>query len=171
MNNSPTPPGESQGKIAPDIPKTTASQHENHFQYKYKLHWHVLLVHFPTAAFLGSFAFMVLHLFTQTTCFETSTYIILISGAVVMIPTTISGWITWKKKYKGAKGKIFNNKIRISFAMIAVSIIMVLYRTIFVTDVIDAFHNFWHYLFYAGGALLFLGAVAEGFFGGRLNHR
>ena len=139
--------------------------------YKYKWHWHVLFVHFPISAFLGSFTFMVLHLITQTSCFELSAFMALIAGAFVMIPTTISGWITWKKKYKGTKGKIFLNKIRISFAMIVVSIGMVIYRSTFVTEDLDVLHNAWHFLFYVGGTLLFVGAVAEGYFGGRLNHR
>ncbi len=139
--------------------------------YEYKWHWHVLLVHFPTSAFLGSFVFMVLHLVTMTTCFELSAFVSLILGALVMIPTTISGWITWKRKYKGIKGKIFLNKIRISFSMIVVSIGMVIYRSTFVTEDLDVLHNAWHFLFYVGGTLLFVGAVAEGYFGGRLNHR
>ncbi len=40
-----------------------------------------------------------------------------------MLPTTATGWVTWKKSYKGAMGKLFLNKIRIAFGMIALSIV------------------------------------------------
>jgi hypothetical protein len=150
---------------------STQIRSANQVEYKYKWHWHVLLIHFPISAFLGSFAFMVLHLITQTSCFELSAFVALIIGAFVMIPTTISGWTTWKKSYKGYRSKIFLSKIRISFTMIAISVALIVYRAIFVTDVIDPRHEIWHVLFYIGGTLLFLGAVAEGYFGGRLNHR
>ncbi len=54
--------------------------------------------------------------------------------------------------------------------MIAISVGLVIYRAIFVTEVIDLRHEIWHVSFYIGGALLFIGAVAEGYFGGRLIH-
>jgi hypothetical protein len=171
MNTSTQSPDEHRGKTISDSPEKTDTQIRNQLGQKYTWHWHVLLVHFPTSAFLGSFVFMMLHLITMTTCFELAAFVSLILGALVMIPTTISGWITWKRKYKGIKGKIFLSKIRISFAMIAVSIALIAYRSTFVTEDLDVLHNAWHFLFYVGGTLLFVGAVAEGYFGGRLNHR
>ena len=167
MSISPT--GANEGNKA--IENSANTTPETRTLPKYKWHWHVLFVHFPISAFLGSFGFMVLHLITQTDCFELSTFVALILGAVVMIPTTVTGWTTWKKSYKGYRSKIFLSKIRISFAMIAISVALVLYRAIFVTEVIDLHHEIWHVSFYVGGTLLFIGAVAEGYFGGRLNHR
>lgn len=142
-----------------------------HTAYRYQIHWHLLLIHFPISAFLGSYVFMVLHLILQTSCFELAAYVALIAGAVVMIPTTVTGWTTWKKKYQGIRGKIFARKINISFAMIAISIVLVIYRSIFVTGRLDILHNIWHVLYFLGATLLFLGAVEEGYYGGRLNHR
>lgn len=165
------PPGGNEEKKTNDTRLNTVAGPGAQVAKKYKMHWHVLLVHFPISAFLGSFGFIILHLITQTSCFELSAFIALSAGTVVMIPTTITGWTTWKKNYKGYRSKIFLSKIRISFAMIAVSIIMIIYRSIFVTEVIDFRHQMWHVLFYIGGTLLFVGAVAEGYFGGRLNHR
>jgi len=117
---------------------------------KYKIHWHVLLVHFPIASFLGSFTFMSLHLLTRNSCFALAAYISLIAGAIVMLPTTATGWITWKKYYKGSMGKLFLNKIRISFGMIALSIILVIYQTVFPFDFLDVWHRLGHYLYFGG---------------------
>jgi len=171
MNTSTQPPGEHGGKTISDSPERTETQTGNQIGYQFTWHWHVLLGHFPTAAFLGSYAFMILHLITETTCFELSAFIALISGAALMLPTTISGWITWKKKYKGARGKIFINKIRIAFAILTISIMLVVYRVLFITENLDIFHNLWHFFYFTGSTLLFIGALTEGYFGGRLNHR
>ncbi len=77
----------------------------------YKQHWHVVFTHFPISFFMGSFGFMILHLFTRTSCFELAAYVALIAGAVSMIPTALTGWFTWIGRYKGFKGKVFINKI------------------------------------------------------------
>ncbi len=66
----------------------------------------------PNLSFMGSFGFIILRLITQTECFELSTFVALIAGAALMIPTTITGWTTWKKSYKGYRSKIFLHKIR-----------------------------------------------------------
>jgi uncharacterized membrane protein len=138
---------------------------------KYKLHWHVVFTHFPVSFFIGSFGFMILHLFTHTSCFELAAYIGLIVGAVAMIPTTLTGWFTWKGRYKGLKSKLFLNKIRISYAMIAISFAVVIYRSIFQFESLDIAHNLWHAIYFTGVVLLAIGAFAEGYYGGRLNHR
>jgi uncharacterized membrane protein len=156
-------PGEaSAGTAVPQVQRTA---------YKYQLRSHVFLVHFPISAFLGSFAFMVLHLVTETNCFELSAYVALVAGAVVMIPTTVSGWTTWKTRYRGVRGRVFLRKIRISFAMIGISIFLSMYHGAFVVANLDILHNVWHFLYFLGITLLLVGAIAEGYYGGRLNHR
>ncbi len=134
---------------------------------RYNLHWHVIFTHFPISFFMVSAGFMILHLFTDTECFELAGFVSLIAGTVVMIPTTISGWITWKSKYKGASTSLFRYKIRIAFAMIALSIILVIVRGFLV----NTEHTIWHFVFGIVFLLLFIGAMAEGYYGGRLNHR
>ena len=65
-----------------------------------------------------------------------------------------------------------NNKINISFFMIGVSILLVICRTIFtVGGILDILHNAWHLIYFLGVTLLMLGALAEGYYGGRLHHR
>lgn len=154
-----------------ETPINTTAPRAGRTLYKYQLHWHVLLVHFPISFFVGSFGFMALHLITRNSCFALAAFISLIAGATIMIPTTVTGWITWKNRYQGIRGKIFLRKIRISYAMIAISILLVIYQTVVPIDFLDISHNFFHALYFLGVIMLLLGAVAEGYYGGRLNHR
>jgi hypothetical protein len=131
----------------------------------------VVFTHFPVSFFVVSLGFMILHLFTRASCLELAAYLTLIGGAVVMVPTSLTGWFTWKGRYKGLRGKIFINKIRISFIMIGISFFLVIYRTLFNIEFLDVLHNAWHALYFTGAVLLVVGAIAEGYYGGRLNHR
>jgi uncharacterized membrane protein len=137
------------------------------------MHWHVLLTHFHISLFGAAFGFQILHLFPTSLsgCFETATTVALISAAAMMIPTILTGWFTWKKQYKGARVLIFQRKIAISYAMLAVSIALVVWRTTQFEAFQDAPESPWHWLYLAGNTLLIVGAVAEGYYGGRLNHR
>lgn len=137
----------------------------------YKLHWHILFTHFPVSFFFASFGFIILHLITGKSCFEVSGFIGLIAGAAVLVPTTISGWTTWRGRYKGLKSRLFNNKIKISYTMIGVSFALVIYRSLYYIDHLDLVHNIWHIIYFVGITLLVIGAIAEGYYGGRLNHR
>jgi hypothetical protein len=137
----------------------------------HKMHWHVALTHFPISAFLGSFTFMTLHVIGGHACYSLAAYVSLIAGAAVMIPTTLTGWFAWKKSFHGARVTLFVNKIRISFAMIIISIALVLYQTLFPIGRLDIWRFYGHFFYFAGVVLLLLGASAEGYYGGRLSHR
>ncbi len=52
---------------------------------RYRIHWHVLLTHFPISFFAVAFGFQILHLFISPACFELATNVALIAGAVVMV--------------------------------------------------------------------------------------
>lgn len=134
---------------------------------RYKIHWHVLLTHFPISFFLASSGFMVLHLYTETDCFEMAAYVTLVAAAFSMIPATVSGWTTWKGQYRGARVRLFINKTRISYAMLGLSFALVVWRTFWLPKE----HYIWHYTFAVVVFLLMAGAIAEGYYGGRLNHR
>jgi uncharacterized membrane protein len=152
---------------------TSTSTPTGHTVTRYKMHWHVLFTHFPVSLFGAAFGFQILHLFPTSLsgCFETATTVSLIGAAAMMIPTILTGWFTWKKQYKGARVPLFQRKIAISYAILAVSIALVVWRT----TQFDAFQDVpdspWHWLYLAGNTLLIMGAVAEGYYGGRLNHR
>ncbi len=81
-----------------------------------------------------------------------------------MIPTTLTGWIDWKNRYKGAKVKLFLYKIRIAYAMMVISIAMVVYQSMFPIGLRHIWHIYGHLFYFAGVALLFLGGAAEGYY-------
>ena len=134
----------------------------------YKQHWHVEFTHFPVSFFLGSALFTILHFVSPTNrdAYELGAYVLLIAGTVMMWPTTITGWATWKGHYHGAKAKVFTYKVRTSFAMIALSVFLVVWRA----ALPPATDTAWFYAYAGGIFLLLVGTVIEGYYGGRLNH-
>jgi len=151
----------------------STSTPSSHTAARFKMHWHVLFTHFPISLFGAAFGFQILHLFPTSLsgCFEIATTVALISAATMMIPTILTGWFTWKKQYKGARVLIFQRKIAISYAMLAVSIALVSWRTTQFEAFQDVPQSPWHWLYLAGNTLLIAGAFVEGYYGGRLNHR
>lgn len=138
---------------------------------KYRIHWHVFLIHFPLSFFGVAFGFQILHLFLFPACFEVATNVTLIAGTIMMVPATLTGWQTWKGSYRGALGLIFRRKIAIAFAMLALSIPLTVWRAVFLSAFENAPGSPWHLLYFAGNSLLILGAIGEGYYGSRLNHR
>lgn len=138
---------------------------------KFRMHWHVVLTHFPTSAFLGVFVFTSLHLLTRSACYVLASYVSLLLGAAAMLPLTATGWFTWKRAYKGFKSRLFLNKIWISAGMIGVSLSMALYQTLHPFHVLDLANDLGHVFWLAGALLLVSGAAVEGYFGGQLHHR
>jgi uncharacterized membrane protein len=136
-----------------------------------RFHWHVYLTHFPISLFGAAFGFQILHLFMAPACFELATNVALIGGTVVLLPTIVSGWSEWKVHYHGAKGLIFKRKIMTAFGMAALSLPLIVWRIAALGLFQEARQSPAHWLYLAGNTLLILGAVVEGYYGGRLNHR
>jgi hypothetical protein len=84
----------------------------------------------------------------------------------LLVPSVISGWLTWKYRYKSLKGKIFIYKISIAWAMLVISGIMLFIHAFLITR-----HAIWHWTYTIGIVMLLIGSITEGFYGGRLNHR
>ena len=118
--------------------------------------------------FVGSALFMVLHFasYSNRDDYELAAFVLLAVGMVVMWPTTITGWNTWKSHYRGAHVKIFLYKIRTAFGMIALSVLLVIWRATLPPEA----NTGWFLAYAIGIFLLFTGTVIEGFYGGRLNH-
>jgi len=138
---------------------------------KARTHWHVILTHFPISLFGGAFGFQVLHLFMAPACFELATNVALIGGAGTLLPTIATGWSEWKSHYHGAKGLIFKRKILIAVGLLVLSLPLVVWRVVSLGIFEEALESPAHLIYLAGNVLLILGAVLEGHFGGRLNHR
>lgn len=134
-----------------------------------RIHWHVAITHFPISLFSTAFLFQLLHFFIYRDAFELATSVCVIAGAISLVPATISGWITWKRYFRGSKALIFRRKILVAFIMLAVSVPQATWRL--------ALHNFnidvpgiTHIMFFVSTSLLIAGAIVEGFIGGQLAH-
>lgn len=136
----------------------------------YKIHWHVFMTHFPISFFVSAFLFQILHLFWSPECFELATNVVLVVGAAAMVPTTWTGWQTWKKTYKGAPTVLFQRKIAIAFALLVISISLAIWRSAYlgIFEAVPYGPGHWFYL--GGNILLISGSAAEGLYGGLLNH-
>jgi uncharacterized membrane protein len=138
---------------------------------KYKIRWHILLVHFPISLFGVAFLFQILHLIFSPDAFTLTTTVVVLSGTIVMIPTTISGWSTWKHKYKGANTFLFQRKITTSFAMLGTSVALTTWRFLAYSIFLNEPYIYAHWVFMFGTLLLISGSIMEGYYGGKLTHR
>ena len=136
----------------------------SHIKINYHVRWHVLLVHFPISLFGVGFLFQVLHLIFAPASFTLSSTVVLLLGTIALIPTTTSGWFTWKSRYKGAGTILFQRKIVTSFIMLAISIILTIWRFAYYSIFTNE-PNIPHWIFMAGTLLLILGAAVEGYYG------
>ena len=136
-----------------------------------RIHWHVFLTHFPISLFGAAFGFQILHLFMAPACFELATNVALLGGAATLLPTVASGWSEWKTHYHGARGLIFKRKITAGFGMLALSLPLVIWRVAALGLFEEAPDSPEHWIYLAGNTFLILGAILEGYSGGRLNFR
>lgn len=142
---------------------------------KRKVRWHPVAVHFPMALFGTAFAFQLLHIAFyhstfQSRAFFLSSNILVLIGAAAMIPAVWTGWIDWKRNYRGAGTRLFKRKILVGFGMLVVSVAVSLFRSLYYgfQGDLPAIHHIWYVL---ALGLLIAGAVVEGFYGGRLIRR
>lgn len=131
-----------------------------------RIWWHVVLTHFPISFFMISAGFMALHLLADSVCFERSAFICLAAGTASLLPASLSGWLTWRGRYRAVRAEVFVKKMRIAWVIVPLGAALVLWRTFFKTTV----HTSWHYIYSTGIILLFVGVVLEGTYGGRLHH-
>lgn len=136
----------------------------------HKIHWHVILTHFPLSLFGVAFFFQVLHVFVFPQCFELATNIMLVAGAVSLIPTTLTGFHTWKKNYNASPVPLFRKKIVLAGALLIISGSLTVWRIAYIGTLRTPMTGIVHWSYLGGITLLILGAGIEGLLGGRLNH-
>jgi uncharacterized membrane protein len=137
---------------------------------QFKLHWHVFLTHFPLSLLGVAFLFQVLHLYRYPQCFEMASTVVLVAGVAALFPTTLTGYFTWKRQYNGAKASIFRRKIMIAVALLLIGVPLCVWRII-IGPSPEASRPRIHWAYFIGTSLMIVGAVLEGYFGGRLSHR
>lgn len=138
---------------------------------RYGLHWHVFLAHFPLSLFGVAFVFQILHLYAYPQCFELASAVALIGGVASLVPTTVAGYFTWKRQYHGAKAQIFRVKIIIALALLVFGIPLSVWRITYIGLSPEAARPSIHWSYFLGTAFMIVGAILEGYFGGRLSHR
>lgn len=138
-----------------------------HFQ----IHWHVFFTHFPLALFGVTFLFQILHLYSHPQCFELASIVTLVAGLATLVPTTLTGYLTWKHHYHGARVPIFQRKIAIALVLLAVGIPLCLWRILYVGTSQEAALPGIHWSYFSGTAFMCVGSLLEGYYGGRLSHR
>jgi uncharacterized membrane protein len=151
---------------APMSGNSNMNKHNN-----YRVHWHVLLTHFPLSLYSTSFGFQILHFFAYPDCFELASTVSLIGATIMMVPTMVTGWQTWKKQYNAANVRLFQTKIVISFSMLAISLLLSLWRALHFVEFLIEPSGMRHWIFFFGIFLLMGGAIIEGYYGGRLSHK
>lgn len=141
--------------------------------FKYRIHWHVWLIHFPISLFLAAFIFQILHLVSHrlSGAFEVSGNIMLIAATILLIPATWTGWFTWHRQYNGVQSTIFIRKSLTAYAMLAFSIAITVWRAVFLPAFEDIPFGLAHWFYLFATILLMFGAILEGFYGIRLNHK
>jgi uncharacterized membrane protein len=137
----------------------------------YKFHWHVALTHFPISLLAVAFGFQALDLIFEQDRLILSSDLVFLCGVAIMVPTVITGWVTWKNSYKGAKIMLFQRKLVLAYAMLAVAVPLAVWRGIFFGSLDATWSSPLYWIFMFGTALLIAGAITEGYYGGRLNHR
>lgn len=136
-----------------------------------RVHWHVFFAHFPVSLFAVCAGFQILHLFMLPTCLEIAGNICLVGATLALIPTTLSGWLTWKNQYRGFGSPLFLKKRTIAFFMLGLSFATLVLQFVFIRQLTVHVWNVYHWLYFSATMLLFSGAVLEGYFGGTLHHR
>jgi uncharacterized membrane protein len=137
----------------------------------YRLHWHILLTHFPLSLYGTAFGFQILHLFMYPDCLELATTVTLIGATLMMPPAMITGWLKWKAQYNGAKIRLFQRKIIISFVMLAISLCISVWRVVRFEAFLVEPVGLAHWIFLLGVISLIAGALMEGYHGGKLSHK
>jgi uncharacterized membrane protein len=137
----------------------------------YQIHWHVLLTHFPLSLISVSFLFQLLHLYAFSQCFELASNVLLVLGVASLVPTTWTGYHTWKRHYNGARASIFRRKILIAAALLLVGVPLCTWRMIYGGSQAEAARSSIHWPYFIGTGFMIVGAILEGYYGGRLSHR
>ena len=84
------------------------------------MHLHPISVHFTNALYPVAFFFLILFLFSGREPFRQTYGHLMILATLSVPPAYLTGLLTWKEKYNGAKVPIFSRKIRYGLVIFAV---------------------------------------------------
>jgi len=93
-------------------------------------HLHPITVHGPNGIIPMVVLFLVLAVFFQLPAFESAAYFSMVFVLLSMPLVLLSGYLTWQKKYKGAKTSVFKIKIAASAVATVILFALVLWKTV-----------------------------------------
>lgn len=138
---------------------------------KRRIHWHIFFAHFPVATLAVCGGFQILHLFLQPACLELASALCLMAATVMLVPTVLSGQLTWKRQYHGSELPIFFRKRIVAYLMLGLSALTLAFWVAYLKQLDLHAWNSHHWLYFSGTILLFAGSVLEGYWGSYLHHR
>jgi len=98
--------------------------------FSLKHHLHPITVHFPNGIVPAIVIFLALALYFNLPMLETAAYYNLIFVLVMLPLVLLTGFIEWRRRYKGIKTAIFITKITCSLIVLALACILVFWRLI-----------------------------------------
>ena len=93
-------------------------------------HPHPILVHFPIAFLIAASLFLLLHSLFQRPSFETTSFYLLLSGAISSPFAMTSGLLTWWINYRLKLTHSVKRKIQLSILLLIFEIILILWRSL-----------------------------------------
>lgn len=94
------------------------------------LHTHTMIIHFTNALYPVAMFFLLLFVLFGRTSFH-DTYFYILALATLSVPFSfVTGILEWRKRYQGAKKKIFYDKIRFSVVIFLIGLVCTLWHII-----------------------------------------
>jgi len=93
-----------------------------------KRHPHPMVVHFPLAFLIASSLFVLLHLIFENASFETTSFYLLILGAIASPFAMATGLFTWWVNYRLKLTLFVKRKIQFSILLLIFEIVLILWR-------------------------------------------
>jgi len=93
-----------------------------------KRHPHPMVVHFPLAFLMASSLFVLLHLIFKNASFETTSFYLLILGAIASPFAMATGLFTWWINYRLKLTLFVKRKIQFSILLLIFEIVLILWR-------------------------------------------
>ena len=91
---------------------------------------HPLFVHFPIAFLMGASLFLILHFLFQNPSLETTSFYLLILGAISSPFAIATGLFTWWINYQLKLSHLIRKKMELSVLLLLFEIVLILWRSI-----------------------------------------
>jgi len=131
-----------------------------------KNHLHPISVHTPNGIIPVAVLFLVLGMLVSSQGLANAAYYNMIAVLLSMPLVIFTGYVTWQKKYKGAKTSVFKIKIAASIAATVILFGLVIWKTLEPDVLITPSLDRWLFLFWSSFMLAAVGLA--GHLGGQL---